>query len=107
MRALVLLLALSACKLQLTPEGMSKAWHGIQEARKDLTPENEYYVGRAVATNILARNDYKYRDRDAYKAGKLEGITAYVNAVGNVVAMASLDIHHDDDRPSPIAGWHF
>lgn len=96
-----------SCKVNLTPEGMAKAYHGIKEARKDLTPENEYYVGRAVATNILAKSDYKYRDAKGFDSGKLEGMTAYINAVGNVVAMASLDIHHDSDRPTPLAGWHF
>jgi predicted Zn-dependent protease len=104
---LACVLALGACKVELTPDGIAKAYRGIQEARKDLTPENEYYVGRAVATNILARSDYKYRDADGFKAGELKGLTAYVNAVGSVVAMAGLDVHHSDDRPSPIAGWHF
>ena len=99
--------ALVSCKVNLTPEGMAKAYHGIKEARKDLTPENEYYVGRAVATNILAKSNYKYKDEKGFDAGKLEGMTAYLNAVGNVVAMASLDIHHDGDRPTPLAGWHF
>jgi len=99
--------ALTACQVNLTPEGMAKAYHGIKEARKDLTPENEYYVGRSVATNILAKSDYKYKDAKSFDEGKLEGMTAYVNAVGNVVAMASLDIHHDSDRPTPLAGWHF
>jgi predicted Zn-dependent protease len=100
-------LALGSCKVNLTPEGIAKAYHGIQEARKDLTPENEYYVGRAVATNILARSEYKYRDSSGFKAGELKGLTAYVNAVGSVVAAAGLDVHHDSDREAPIAGWHF
>ena len=99
--------SLLSCKVELTPENLAKAWHGVQEARKDLTPENEYYVGRAVATNILARSNYKYRDADAIKSGTLAGLTAYVNAVGSVVAMASLDIHHSTDREAPLAGWHF
>jgi predicted Zn-dependent protease len=96
-----------SCKVNLTPEGMAKAYHGIKEARKDLTPENEYYVGRAVATNILAKSNYKYKDAHGFETGKLEGMTAYINAVGNVVALASLDIHHDSDRPTPLSGWHF
>lgn len=104
---LVAALAAVSCKVNLTPEGISKAYHGIKEARKDLTPENEYYVGRAVATNILAKSNYKYRDESGFSSGKLEGMTAYVNAVGNVVAMASLEVSHDSDRPTPLAGWHF
>lgn len=100
-------LALAACQLQLTPDSIGKAYKGIKEARKDLTPENEYYVGRAVATNILAKSNYKYRDAGGFDSGKLAGMTAYVNAVGNVVALSSLDVKHDDDRPTPLAGWHF
>lgn len=112
MKRAVLVAALASlvsvsCKVNLTPEGISKAYHGIKEARKDLTPENEYYVGRAVATNILAKSNYKYRDASGFDSGKLEGLTAYVNAVGNVVAMASLEVSHDGDRPTPLAGWHF
>lgn len=100
-------ITLAACTFQLTPDSIGKAYHGIKEARKDLTPENEYYVGRAVATNILAKSNYKYRDAAGFDSGKLEGMTAYINAVGNVVALTSLDIHHTDDRPTPLAGWHF
>lgn len=100
-------ITLAACQLQLTPDSIGKAYKGISEARKDLTPENEYYVGRAVATNILAKSNYKYRDASGFDSGKLEGMTAYINAVGNVVALSSLDVKHDDDRPTPLAGWHF
>ena len=99
--------ALGSCKVNLTPEGIAKAYRGVQEARKDLTPENEYYVGRAVATNILARGNYKYRDASGFQSGKLAGMTAYVNAVGSVVANAALEVPHDGDREAPIAGWHF
>ena len=104
---IVAAVALAACQLNLTGDSLSKAYHGIKEARKDLTPENEYYVGRAVATNILAKSNYKYRDAAGFDSGKLEGMTAYINAVGNVVALSSLDVKHDDDRPTPLAGWHF
>ncbi len=109
MRAILLgaAVAVAGCTFQLTPDSLGKAYHGIKEARKDLTPENEYYVGRSVATNILAKSNYKYRDASGFDAGKLEGMTAYINAVGNVVALSSLDIHHADDRPTPLAGWHF
>lgn len=96
-----------ACKFQLTPESLSKAYTGIKNAKKDLTPENEYYVGRSVATNLLARHDYKYLDDEALRAGELAGLTAYVNNVGNVVALAALATPRDGDRPAPIAGWHF
>lgn len=101
------LVATGACKVNLTPEGVAKIVNGVIEATKDLTPENEYYVGRSVATTILARHDYRYRDEAGFQAGQLRGVTSYVNNVGAAVAFAALDIHHEDDRAAPIGGWHF
>lgn len=104
---LAAVLALSSCKVQLTPESLSKGWHAYQDAKKDLSPENEYYVGRSVSTNLLSRAKYQYVDSDDYKSGKLGTSTAYVSAVGNVLAASAMNAPRDSDRPSPIAGWHF
>jgi beta-barrel assembly-enhancing protease len=79
----------------------------ITDMNKDLTPENEYWVGRSVATNILAKHDYRYRDADAIRGGNLTGVTAYVNKVGAVLAAAALETGRKGDRPAPIAGFHF
>ena len=100
------MLAMS-CKVELTPEALSKGWHAYKDAKKDLTPENEYYVGRSVSTNLLSRAQYKYVESEDWKAGKFGATTAYVNAVGNVLAAAAMGSPRKDDRPSPIAGWHF
>ena len=62
----------------------------VSEAFEDLTPEQEHYIGRAVAAEILAR--YKLYD-DAAAVG-------YVNLVGQTLALAS-------DRPETFAGYHF
>ena len=99
--------SMASCKLNLTPETLIKGVQGYMEARKDLTPENEYFVGRSVGTNILARNNYAYLDKDGWSRGQLSGFTLYVNAVGAVLANAALEVQHSGDRPSPIAGWHF
>lgn len=96
-----------SCKVNLTPDGIMKTVDAIKDARKDLTPENEYWTGRSVATNLLARHDYKYRDADALRAGRLEGLTAYVSAIGGVLAASALETRRDGDRPAPIGGWHF
>ncbi len=101
-----LLLSMS-CKVQLTPESLSKSWHAYQDAKKDLTPENEYYVGRSVATTLLSRAQYKYVEQSDFQAGQLGKTTGYVNAVGNVLAASAMGHPRDNDRPSPIAGWHF
>jgi predicted Zn-dependent protease len=111
MKAALFALALSAtslsCKVNLTPESLSKSWHAYQDAKKDLTPENEYYVGRSVATNLLSRAQYKYVDSDSFSSGELGKTSAYVNAVGNVLAASAMGEPRKDDRPSPISGWHF
>jgi beta-barrel assembly-enhancing protease len=99
--------SMTSCKLNLTPDTLIKGVQGYMEARKDLTPENEYFVGRSVGTNILARNNYAYLDKDGWSRGQLSGFTLYVNAVGAVLANAALEVQHGGDRPSPIAGWHF
>jgi predicted Zn-dependent protease len=108
-RALVLaaLLAVGSCKVQLTPEGLAKTWDAITDAQKELTPENEYWTGRSVATNLLARHDYRYHDADALQDGRLDGATAYVSAVGGVLAASAMETTRKGDRPAPIAGWHF
>ena len=105
--AAALALSATSCKVQLTPEGLARSWHAYQDAKQDLTPENEYYVGRSVATNLLSRARYRYVDADAFASGELGPATAYVNAVGNVLAAAAMGAPRADDRPSPIGGWHF
>jgi len=96
-----------ACKMQLTPEGIMKTFDAITDARKELTPENEYWTGRSVATNLLARHDYQYLDAKALRSGKLKGVTAYVSAVGGVLAASAMETTRSGDRPAPISGWHF
>ncbi|MBP8809678.1 MAG: M48 family metalloprotease [Kofleriaceae bacterium] len=105
--ALAAAVALAGCKLSLTPEGLAKTWDAITDAQKELTPENEYWTGRSVATNLLARHDYQYADAEALQAGRLEGVTAYVSAVGGVIAASAMETRRDGDRPAPIGGWHF
>ncbi len=105
--AAIAAVALGSCKVQLTPEGLAKTWAAITDAQKDLTPENEYWTGRSVATNLLARHDYHYEDADALRDGRLTGATAYVSAVGGVLAAAAMEAPRGGDRPAPIAGWHF
>nr|MEE4269601.1 M48 family metallopeptidase [Candidatus Krumholzibacteria bacterium] len=57
---------------------------------QDLTPEQEYYIGRAVAATILET----YPPLDNPEAN------AYLNLLGQTLAMAS-------DRPETFGGYHF
>ncbi len=91
-----------------TANKVKKVGEKITNLGEKLTPENEYYVGRSVATNILAKHDYKYHDAADLKAGKLSGLTLYVNQVGSyLAAVANERPPAKGDRPAPIAGYHF
>ena len=67
-------------------KGASKA----TEAARPITDSEEYYVGRAVAAQILSR----------YKLDQNPNLTQYVNEVGQTVARKS-------SRPNPFKGYHF
>ena len=62
----------------------------IIEASKDITPSEEYYIGRAVAANIISR----------YPLVENPAQTTYLNEVGLTVARAS-------DKPYTYGGYHF
>lgn len=57
---------------------------------EDFTPEQEYYLGRAVGANILAK----------YKPLMDQRLTDYVNLIGAACSVASL-------RPETFGGYHF
>jgi predicted Zn-dependent protease len=94
-------------KAKDTGEKAGAAIKKIQSLTAEVTSEQEYYVGRSVATNILAKHEYKYLDQEALAAGKLDGVTAYVNNVGQLLAAAATVTRKDGDRPAPVAGWRF
>ena len=86
----------------------TKAFKAISSLSEEIRPDQEYYVGRSIATNILAKESYKYEDKDAIARGELAGITKYVNDVGGVLVATELEIPaQKGDRPAPVAGWHF
>ena len=60
------------------------------KAVRPMTEQEEYYVGRAVAATILGQ----------YRLYSNERLTAYVNAIGQTLALTS-------DRPSTFGGYHF
>jgi predicted Zn-dependent protease len=60
------------------------------KAARPLTEEEEYYLGRAVAAQLLA----------VYPLLKDEPLTEYVNLVGRTVALHS-------DKPVTYGGYHF
>jgi len=72
-----------ANSINRTSEALSKTF-------EDITPEQEYYIGRAVAASIL--HTYQPVDDDA--------ANGYLNDLGQTLAMAS-------DLPETFGGYHF
>jgi predicted Zn-dependent protease len=69
---------------------IQKTGQAIRSSFGDITEEEEYYIGRAVAALILSR----------YSVYNNDQINGYVNTVGNSVVVYS-------DRPEIYAGYHF
>lgn len=62
----------------------------VRKSTAEITPEQEYYIGRAVAATILKQ----YRPWDNPAAN------AYLNKVGQALALVS-------DQPETFGGYHF
>jgi predicted Zn-dependent protease len=71
-------------------ESIQKSSEAVQKSFEDITPEQEYYIGRAVAATVLE----KYRPYPEAKAND------YLNLLGRSLAQAS-------DRPETFGGYHF
>ncbi|MFH0952715.1 MAG: M48 family metalloprotease [Verrucomicrobiota bacterium] len=77
----------------LTPqqaESINRTATAVEKTFQDITPEQEYYIGRSVAATVL--NTYKPYDRDA--------ANDYLNLLGQALAQAS-------DKPETFGGYHF
>jgi predicted Zn-dependent protease len=62
----------------------------VAKSFEDITPEQEYYVGRAVGANILAQ----------YAPYNVAPANSYLNLLGQSLALVS-------DRPETFGGYHF
>ncbi len=70
----------------LTPEEAAS----IRRTYKDLTPEQEYFIGRSVSATIL----------ESYSVWDQPEATTYINLLGQALALAS-------DRPETFGGYRF
>ncbi len=68
----------------------AKAVITLGKSFQDITPEQEYYIGRAVAANIFSKYPPSPNDR----------FNMYLNTLGQTLAQAS-------DRPDTFGGYHF
>ncbi len=75
---------------QSQADSLSRSAKAVGESTAEITPEQEYYIGRAVAASLL----YQY---PPYSQAELN---RYVNVVGQTLAQAS-------DRPQTFGGYHF
>lgn len=67
-----------------------KSAPAVEKSFEDITPEQEYYIGRAVAATILGE----------YKPYSPAASTQYLNLLGRTLSLAS-------DRPETFGGYHF
>jgi beta-barrel assembly-enhancing protease len=71
-------------------EALNKSAQAIEKTFQDITPEQEYYIGRAVAATVLVT--YKPFDR--------EQANAYLNLIGQTAVQFSA-------KPETFGGYHF
>ena len=71
-------------------KGITRSAKAVGKTLKDITPEQEYYIGRAVAASILTE----------YQVVEDEDLLHYVNQIGQSLALAS-------EKPQTFKGYHF
>jgi predicted Zn-dependent protease len=71
---------------------MKEAGEATKKSQEEFTPENKYYIGRAVAANILG--DPRYKPYDEPKSHE------YLTLLGTSLAWCS-------SMPETFGGWHF
>jgi predicted Zn-dependent protease len=91
--SLLALMALGGCASLGIEDVISiaqKSAPAVEKSFEDITPEQEYYIGRAVAATIL----------DQYKPYAPAKPTEYLNLLGRTLSLAS-------ERPETFGGYHF
>jgi predicted Zn-dependent protease len=71
-------------------ESINRTAVAVEKTYQDITPEQEYYIGRSVAATVLA----------AYKPYDAAALNQYVNTLGQTLALSS-------DKPETFGGYHF
>jgi beta-barrel assembly-enhancing protease len=69
---------------------LQQVGRAVSKAAEEITPEQEYYIGRAVAATVLT----------TYKAYDTRDLNAYLNTLGEGLALAS-------SLPETFSGYHF
>jgi len=74
----------------LQGESIRKSTTALSKSLEEFTPEQEYYIGRAVGAIVLSK----------YRVYENAGLNDYVNILGQTLAAAS-------DKPEIFGGYHF
>jgi beta-barrel assembly-enhancing protease len=88
--ALVLVMAGCSSLSNLDFGQLAKAAQATSKASEEITPEQEYYIGRAVAATVLSM----YKPWEGPKAND------YINTLGQSLALSAVP-------PDPYNGYHF
>ncbi len=75
---------------QSQASSIEKSTQAVARTFQDITPEQEYYIGRAIGAILVGK----------YSPYQKEKATMYLNALGQTLAQAS-------DRPETFGGYHF
>ncbi|HTX72471.1 MAG TPA: M48 family metalloprotease [Rectinemataceae bacterium] len=71
-------------------QAINQSAQAVAKSFEDITPEQEYYIGRAVAASLLSTR----------KVFDVKAVTDYLNLLGQSLALASV-------RPETFGGYHF
>ena len=71
-------------------DSINKSTEAVAKTFEDITPSQEYFIGRSVAALVLAQ----------YKPLNDEKANEYLNVMGNVLSKVS-------DKPQTFGGYHF
>ena len=86
---------MQGCKVQfgsmeVDTDSVMRSYEAVSKSFEDITPEQEYYIGRTVGARILQK----------YKPYKNAAANRYINTLGQTLAQAS-------DFPETYGGYHF
>lgn len=71
-------------------KSLNRSSEAVEKTFQDITPEQEYYIGRSVAATLLT----------TYKPFDQAAASQYLNQLGQTLAQAS-------DKPETFGGYHF
>ncbi|MDY0003671.1 MAG: M48 family metallopeptidase [Polyangia bacterium] len=88
-------------------KGMRNLAQAMSEANRTITPEDEYFLGRAVAVNVLAKYQYQYLESESFGQGQISpGLTNYLYHIAKILVMTAEQRPLKGDRSTPLAGYH-